>query len=138
MATLAETCYVSPNGATPLSICSYGQRRGPRESREKQMQGDILQQLTPKTKRAKFLPKPENVACRSILTSCRVGSAGTGSARGSNGGPNERRAWGVGREQVGCVAKTHRDAERCVIARLTHPIGSRPSLRGPGPARPDA
>ena len=43
----------------------------------------------------------------------------------------------MGREQVGCVAKTHRDAERCVIARSTHPIGSRPSPAGaPGPARP--
>src|SRR5208337_3647396 len=58
-----------------------------RESREKQTQNDILQQLTPKIKRAKFLPKPENVACRSILTSCRVGSAGTSSARGKGGGP---------------------------------------------------
>jgi hypothetical protein len=36
----------------------------------------------------------------------------------------------VGREQVGCVAKTHWDAERCVIARSTHPIGSRPSPAG--------
>ena len=62
-----------------------------------------------------------------------MGSAGTGSARGSDGGPNERRAWGVGREQVGCVAKTHRDAERCVIARSTHPIGSRPSPAGARP-----
>src|SRR5271166_3668037 len=86
MATLAETCYVCPNGATPVSICSYGQSSGPRESREKQTQNDILQQLTPKIKRAKFLPKPENVACRSILTSCRVGSAGTSSARGKGGG----------------------------------------------------
>ena len=43
MATLAETCYVCPNGATPVSICSYGQSRGPRESREKQTQGNILQ-----------------------------------------------------------------------------------------------
>ena len=67
------------------------------------------------------------------MTSCRVRSAGTGSARGSDGGPNERRAWGVGREQVGCVAKTHRDAERCVIARSTHPIGSRPSPAGARP-----
>ena len=99
MATLAETCYVCPNGATPVSISSYGQSRGSRESREKQTQGDILQQLTLKTKCAKFLPKPENIACRSILTSCRVGSAGTGSARGSDGGPNERRARGVGREE---------------------------------------
>ena len=43
-----------------------------------------------------------------------------------------------GAQQVGCVAKTHRDAERCVIARSTHPIGSRPSPAGawPGPARP--
>jgi len=39
----------------------------------------------------------------------------------------------VGREQVGCVAKTHRDAERCVIARSTHPIGSRPSPAGARP-----
>src|SRR5208283_1995564 len=31
------------------------------------------------------------------------------------------------RKQVGCVAKTHRDAERCVIASSTHPTGfSRP------------
>ena len=43
----------------------------------------------------------QNVACRSILTSCRVGSAGTGSARGSDGGPNQRRAWGVGLEEGG-------------------------------------
>ena len=42
----------------------------------------------------------------------------------------------MGREQVGCVAKTHRDAERCVIAGSTHPIGSRPSPAG-GPARLD-
>ena len=39
----------------------------------------------------------------------------------------------MGREQVGCVAKTHRDAERCVIARSTHPIGSRPSPAGARP-----
>jgi hypothetical protein len=43
MATLAKTCYACPNGVTPVLICSYGQSRGPRESREKQMQGDILQ-----------------------------------------------------------------------------------------------
>src|SRR5271157_5655154 len=88
------------------------------------------------TRLAKFLPKPENVACRSILTSCRVRSAGTGSARGSDGGPNERRAWGVGREQVGCVAKTHRDAERCVIARVNAPYRLT-SLPCGGPARHD-
>ncbi len=40
------------------------------------------------------------------------------------------------REQVGCVAKTHRDAERCVIARLTLSAHV-PPLRGPGPARHD-
>jgi len=26
-------------------------------------------------------------------------------------------------QQVGCVAKTHREAERCVIASSTHPTG---------------
>ena len=35
-----------------------------------------------------------------------------------------------GRQQVGCVAKTHRDAERCVIASSTHPTGLRPSPAG--------
>ena len=42
-----------------------------------------------------------------------------------------RGRWGPttlpGRQQVGCVAKTHRDTERCVIASSTHPTGlSRP------------
>ena len=36
-------------------------------------------------------------------------------------------------QQVGCVAKTHRDAERCVIASSTHPTGSRPSPAGARP-----
>ena len=26
-------------------------------------------------------------------------------------------------QQVGCVAKTHREAERCVIASSSHPTG---------------
>ncbi len=39
-------------------------------------------------------------------------------------------------QQVGCVAKTHRDAERCVIASSTHPTGLRPLPCG-GPARLD-
>ena len=38
-----------------------------------------------------------------------------------------------GCQQVGCVAKTHRDAERCVIASSTHPTGSRPSPAGARP-----
>ena len=33
-------------------------------------------------------------------------------------------------KQVGCVAKTHRDAGRCVIASSTHPTGLRPSPAG--------
>ena len=37
------------------------------------------------------------------------------------------------RLEVGCVAKTHRDAERCVIASSTHPTGSRPSPAGARP-----
>jgi hypothetical protein len=36
-------------------------------------------------------------------------------------------------QQVGCVAKTHRDAERCVIASSTHPTGSRPTPAGARP-----
>ena len=36
-------------------------------------------------------------------------------------------------EQVGCVAKTYRDAERCVVASSTHPTGSRPSPAGARP-----
>ena len=36
-------------------------------------------------------------------------------------------------QQIGCVAKTHRDAERCVIASSTHPTGSRPSPAGARP-----
>ncbi len=35
--------------------------------------------------------------------------------------------------QQGCVAKTHRDAERCVIASSTHPTGSRPTPAGVRP-----
>jgi hypothetical protein len=31
--------------------------------------------------------------------------------------------WSHYLQQVGCVAKTHRDAERCVIASSTHPTG---------------
>ena len=37
------------------------------------MQGDILQQLTPKTKRAKFLPKPENVGM--VQNACHSGDS---------------------------------------------------------------
>ena len=44
------------------------------------------------------------VSTEAIAGPDNVRSAGTGSACGSDGGPNERRAWGVGREQVGCVA----------------------------------
>src|SRR5208283_1091361 len=36
-------------------------------------------------------------------------------------------------QQVGCVAKTHRDAEPCVIASSTHPTGLRPSPAGARP-----
>src|SRR5271166_395242 len=43
--------------------------------------------------------------------------------------PWPRGRWGPatlpGRQQVGCVAKTHRDAGRCVIASSTHPTGLR-------------
>ena len=31
--------------------------------------------------------------------------------------------------QVGCIAKTHRDAERCAIASSTHPTGLRHPAR---------
>ena len=41
----------------------------------------------------------------------------------------------MGREQVGCVAKTHRDAQRCVIARST--ASGLPPLPCGGPARLD-
>src|SRR5208283_2777397 len=41
-----------------------------------------------------------------------------------------------GRQQVGCVAKTHRDAERCVIASSTHPTGSTTQRPSPAGARP--
>ena len=39
-----------------------------------------------------------------------------------------RRIWAPGHpcwSQQGCVAKTHREAERCVIASSTHPTGYR-------------
>ena len=72
------------------------------------MQGDILQQLTPKTKRAKFLPKPENVACRSILTSCRAGSAGTGSCAAATADPTcgGRGAWAEKRVTSGLCSRS--------------------------------
>ena len=42
----------------------------------------------------------------------------------------------VSRAPASRGAQDDRDAERCVIASSTHPTGLRPSLRGPGPARP--
>ncbi len=60
--------------------------------------------LRKKIGRLTFAKKPENVAFRSMLTPCRVGSAVPGSARDIDGGPGDREAWGVGREAWGVVA----------------------------------
>src|SRR5271157_5911155 len=51
-----------------------------------------------------FCKKPENVAFRSMLTFCRVGSAVPSSARGNDGG--SRRSWGVERERWGVGRET--------------------------------
>ena len=123
-------------GGNPVSVHHSGvmAKIAAHESSEKNRRKTIsYNNLRRKLGSLNFCQNRRHVACRSILTSCRVRSAGTGSAHGSDGGPNKQRAWGVGRGQVGCVAKTHRDAERCVIARSTHSIGSRPSPAGARP-----
>ena len=65
------------------------------ESPEKNRRKTTSYNNLPKTKRHRFLPKPDNVACRSILTSCRVGSAGTGSCAAATADPTSegRGAW---------------------------------------------
>jgi len=76
-------------------MAKVGAHESPEKNRCKTISYNNLQR---KSSAPKISTQPDNVAFRRILTSCRVGTAGTGSARGSDGGPNERRAWGVGRE----------------------------------------
>ncbi|MGC1722734.1 MAG: hypothetical protein WA746_27460, partial [Isosphaeraceae bacterium] len=55
----------------------------------------------PKIKLAKLLPEPENVACRSMLTPCRVGVLYPARRAAAAADPNDRGAWNVGGEASG-------------------------------------
>ena len=83
------------------------------------MQGDILQQLTPKTKRAKFLPKPENVGM--VQNACHSGDS-SGPLDGS--GVLQRLLPAAERRNF--IAWRREPQGRCRRERTTNPLDPNP------------